>query len=139
MSGTRWIRTGAIVGAIGVLLGAFGAHGLAPTPEAVRAMESDPTTRDATLRRLANFETGVRYQMFHALAIVAVGIVAGRARPNRALNAAGILFLVGVIGFSGALCGLGVGGPRWLGMVAPIGGVAMILGWLAFAFGKYAD
>ena len=59
MSGTHWLRTGAIVGAIGVLFGTFGAHGLAPSADALRALS--PLDRESTEKRLANFDTGVRY------------------------------------------------------------------------------
>lgn len=134
MNGTQWLRIGAVIGALGVILGAFGAHGLRPSREALRAMS--PPDREATERRLDTFETGVRYHMYHALAILAVGLVAGRGRrANAALDLAGGLFAAGVALFSGPLYGIGFGGPPILGAVAPLGGVAMILGWFALAAG----
>ena len=133
MNGMSWVRVGAIVGALGVLLGSFGAHGLSPSRGALNAMA--PSQREPIEHRLANFDTGVRYHMYHALAIVGVGLaVAGRGR-SRSMDAAGSLFLLGIAGFSGALYGLGVGGPSWLGMVAPLGGLALIFGWVALAVG----
>ena len=95
-----------------------------------------PTDREATERRLENFETGVRYHAYHALAIVGLGAFAARApRSGRVLDLAGWMFVAGILLFSGALYGIGVGGPKELGMVAPLGGVAMIAGWVAFAIG----
>ena len=133
MNSVIWVRVGAIVGALGVLLGSFGAHGLAPTREALNAMA--PSQREPIEHRLANFDTGVRYHMYHALAIVGVGLAAASRGRSRSFDAAGWLFLLGIAAFSGALYGLGVGGPKWLGMVAPIGGLALIFGWIALAVG----
>ncbi len=129
MNGMSWIRLGAICGALAVAFGAFGAHGLTPKPEIMNAMET--TARQALERRLANFETAARYHMFHALAIVAVGLAPGLS-PSR--TAAGWSFLLGIVAFSGSLYAIGVGGPKWLGMiVTPLGGVLFIVGWVLFA------
>jgi uncharacterized membrane protein YgdD (TMEM256/DUF423 family) len=133
MNGSNWVRIGAILGALGVGFGAFGAHGLTPSLKDFNSM--DPIDREATARRLATYEDGVRYHMYHALAIVAVGLVAMRNGPSRMLNASAGLFLFGIVAFSGVLYGIGAGGPKSLGMYAPFGGVALILGWIVFALG----
>jgi uncharacterized membrane protein YgdD (TMEM256/DUF423 family) len=134
MSGTTWLRIGAILGALAVTAGAFGAHGLAPSSDALNAMSSPE--REAVLKKLANFETGARYHMYHALAIVGLGVVAMRSgRPSGLLDIAGWMMLFGILFFSGPLYGIGLGGPKWLGAFAPIGGVLLILGWVVFAFG----
>lgn len=117
--GWSWIVSGAVLGCLAVLLGAFGAHGL-------------KARVDAEL--LAVFETGVRYQMYHSLALLAVGLLAGRAN-SAWLGAAGWLFVAGIVIFSGSLYLMTMTGARWLGAVTPVGGVAFILGWAALALG----
>ena len=112
-----WLVVGAVAGGLGVMLGAFGAHGL-------------KTRVPAEL--LAVFETGVRYQMYHALALVAVGLLALRA-PSGWLTAAGWLFLVGIAIFSGTLYLMTFTGARWLGAITPLGGLSLIAGWFALA------
>ncbi len=104
---------GAAFGLLGVALGAFGAHGLKGT------LSPD---------MLANFETGVRYQMYHAVGLLAVAWAVTRW-PGGLTTAAGWLFVVGILIFSGSLYILSVTGIRWLGAVTPIGGVALIAGW----------
>ena len=99
------VRAGAILAAIGVALGAFGAHGL-----------SDRLAPDL----LAVFETGVRYQMYAALAMIGLGAVGQRRAP--------MLLLAGAIVFGGSLYLLALSGVRWLGAITPIGGVLMIVG-----------
>ena len=134
MRGENWVGIGAVLGALAVTIGAFGAHGLKPSVEATRAMS--PSDREATERRLETFETGVRYHAYHALAIVGLGVFAMQApRGGRVLDRAGWLFVAGIALFSGSLYGIGVGGPKTLGMVAPLGGLALIAGWIAFATG----
>jgi uncharacterized membrane protein YgdD (TMEM256/DUF423 family) len=113
----NWFLIGAIAGGAGVALGAFGAHGL-------------KSRVGADL--LAIFETGVRYQMYHALALLAVGWAATRW-PGAWVGAAGWLFLVGIVVFSGSLYVMTFTGARWLGAITPLGGVAFILGWVALA------
>ena len=112
---------GAVVGLLGVALGAFGAH----TLKAV--LTSD---------LLAVFETGVRYQMYHALALIGVGL-SGRVWPGPWVRWAGWLFAAGVVLFSGSLYLLAATGTRWLGAVTPLGGVALIAGWGVFAMGLW--
>jgi uncharacterized membrane protein YgdD (TMEM256/DUF423 family) len=118
MSGTNWIRAGAILGGLGVTFGAFGAHGLREYMDA---------------RSLEVFEIAVRYQMYHAPALIAVGLLAGPGRSGAALSVAGWSFLVGTLIFSGTLYALALTGIRWLGAITPIGGVALIVGWFALA------
>jgi uncharacterized membrane protein YgdD (TMEM256/DUF423 family) len=132
MSPFRWIAVGAILGALGVALGAYGAHGLEKQLTAWGYTGSD------LAKRVANHETAVRYQMWHALAIVLVGLaLTSRATPW--WQAAGWAFLAGVLIFSGLLYALVLSGPswRWLGMVVPIGGVLLIAGWLLLAIGAW--
>jgi uncharacterized membrane protein YgdD (TMEM256/DUF423 family) len=116
MSGAFWIRIGAISAGLAVAAGAFGAHALEGKLDA-RAKEV--------------FETAARYQMFHALALLAVGLLALRARPGRALDLAGWAFLIGAVLFSGSLYALALTGIRWLGAITPLGGVGFLVGWTA--------
>jgi uncharacterized membrane protein YgdD (TMEM256/DUF423 family) len=112
-----WFAAGALAAAVGVAAGAFGAHGLKArlTPDL-----------------LAIFETGVRYHLYHALALLAVGWAASRwASPW--INASGWFFGAGILLFSGSLYVLALTGVRWLGAITPLGGVAFILGWVSLA------
>jgi len=115
MSG--WFAVGALAGACGVALGAFGAHGL-------RGRVPDEL--------LAVFETGVRYHLVHALALLAVGWAATRF-PSGWTSASGWLFTAGIVVFSGTLYLMTLTGARWLGAITPLGGLALILGWLCLA------
>ncbi len=83
---------------------------------------------------LITFETGARYQMYHALAMLLVGWASSRW-PGGALAFAGWCFAVGTVLFSGSLYVLALTGLRWIGVITPIGGVAFLLGWLSFAWG----
>ncbi len=112
---------GAVLGAVGVGAGAFGAHAL--------------RTRLAP-EMLAVFETGVRYHLMHALALLAVGWAAARW-PGPAVTAAGWLFVAGILTFSGSLYALALTGVRTLGLVTPVGGVAFILGWIALIWAAW--
>ena len=108
-----WTLTG-IAGSLGVALGAFGAHGL-------KRVVSDPSLLDT-------WETAAKYHLIHALAL---GLVA--AHPSQP-RLAGALFLLGIVVFSGSLYTLVLTEQRWLGAITPIGGLALIGGWLALAF-----
>ena len=132
MGGGAWLRVGAIAGFLAVAFGAFGAHGLR---DRLKPMTGD-STEDASwkLRRLENFETASRYNMYHALALVAVGLLAVPGRPDAALNVAGWSFLLGMLVFSGSLYAYGLTGLRWLGAITPIGGLGLLVGWIALAF-----
>jgi uncharacterized membrane protein YgdD (TMEM256/DUF423 family) len=128
----RWILIGAALGAIGVGLGAFGAHVL---PDVLGRLGY---VGDDLARRIGLFETAIRYQMLHAIAMVLVGLVLER-QDRPAWRFAGWAFLIGVLLFSGLLKVMTFAGPQWnwLGMVVPIGGISMIMGWLALAVGAF--
>ena len=104
---------GAVLAGLAVAIGAFGAHRLRATLSA---------------EDLATFEIGARYQMYHALALLAVAWAHTRWE-GAALTAAGWCFVVGIAVFSGSLYTLVLSGQRWLGAITPIGGVAFLLGW----------
>ncbi|MEO6809493.1 MAG: DUF423 domain-containing protein [Isosphaeraceae bacterium] len=118
MSGWMWLRIGAMSGFLAVAAGAFGAHGLDGKIEP---------------RRLANFDTAATYQMYHALALLAVGLLAASGRSGMAVTVAGWGFLVGTLIFSGSLYALALTGERRLGMITPFGGLAFLVGWAALA------
>jgi uncharacterized membrane protein YgdD (TMEM256/DUF423 family) len=127
----RWIAIGALLGAIGVALGAYGAHGLGELLEKKLGYSGDDLHR-----RLDIFETAVRYQMVHAVALVLVGLALVH-HDTRWWRAAAWAFLAGIVLFCGLLKLLAVADPKWnwLGAIVPIGGVSLIAGWLAFAIG----
>ena len=112
------IRAGAALMLLGVVLGAFGAHALQQV---------------LTVKQLASYQTGVLYQQLHSLALILVGVIALVTPTSRWLPRAAVLFGVGILFFSGSIYALAFGAPRWLGMVAPIGGLSFMLGWLALA------
>jgi uncharacterized membrane protein YgdD (TMEM256/DUF423 family) len=126
----RWIAVGALLGGIGVALGAFGAHGLEGYLAGLGYAGDD------LARRVAIFETAIRYQLYHALAIVLVGVML-QQRDTLAWRFAEWSFLVGILLFSGLLKVMTFAGSEWnwLGRIVPFGGVAMILGWLAVLYG----
>lgn len=111
------LMLGAVFAALGVGLGAFGAHGLK-----ARLGES-----------LATWETAVFYQLIHALAIVAVAALIRSGADLPGLRGIGWLFGVGILLFSGSLYWLALGGPRWFGPITPLGGVAFMTGWIWLA------
>ena len=108
---------GALSAFVGVAAGAFGAHGL-------RGRLSE--------EMLATFEVGVRYQMYHAFALF-VAAWAHARWPGSLAGAAGWLFVAGTVVFSGSLYALTLTGQRWLGAVTPLGGLALLAGWLCLA------
>jgi uncharacterized membrane protein YgdD (TMEM256/DUF423 family) len=112
---------GSLSGFLGVALGAFGAHAL-------------KARLDADL--LAAFEVGVRYQMYHALALLAVAWACTKW-PGAAAVTAGWLFVAGTIVFSGSLYVLSLTGARWLGAITPFGGAALLGGWLCLAWAAW--
>lgn len=109
---------GSLSALVAVALGAFAAHGL----KARLAPEL-----------LAAFEVGVRYQMYHALALLGVAWAATKW-PGAAVSAAGWLFVAGTVLFSGSLYVLALSGVRWLGAVTPFGGAAFLAGWACLAW-----
>ena len=118
-----FVVLGALSGFVSVAAGAFGAHALK------QRLAAD---------LLAVFETGARYQMFHALGLLAVGILLSRTPESRALVAAGWLFVAGTLLFSGSLYALALSGIRPLGAITPFGGLAFLAGWLALAWSALA-
>ena len=112
-----FVLSGSLSGFVAVAAGAFGAHLLRPRLAA---------------RMFEVYEVAVRYQMYHALALLCVGWLCSRA-DGPAAPAAGWLFLLGSVVFSGSLYGWSLGGPGWLPLVTPLGGVALLAGWLAAA------
>lgn len=109
---------GALSAFLGVAAGAFGAHGLRSRLDA---------------EMLAVFEVGVRYQMYHALALLMTAWAASRW-PGVATHAAGFLFIAGTVIFSGSLYLLSLSGLKWLGAITPLGGAAFLAGWLCLAW-----
>ena len=109
---------GALSGLLAVAAGAFGAHALR------ERLAPD---------MLAVFETGARYQMYHALALLAAAWAVGRW-PGGATLAAGWLFVAGTVVFCGSLYLLALTGHRWLGAITPLGGLAFLAGWAALAW-----
>jgi uncharacterized membrane protein YgdD (TMEM256/DUF423 family) len=115
-----FVVLGALAGAAAVALGAFGAHAL----KARLAPD-----------QLAVWQTAVQYHFWHALALVAIGILGALALPgSTALKWAGWLMVAGLVLFSGSLYVLVLSGARWLGAVTPFGGTAWIAAWLLLAW-----
>jgi uncharacterized membrane protein YgdD (TMEM256/DUF423 family) len=112
-----WIALGAVNAALAVAAGAFAAHGLRDRLDA---------------RSLEVFETASRYHMYHALAIVAAGLVASSAL--RGAQIAAWIFQIGIVLFSGSLYALALTGVKGLGAVTPLGGLAFLAGWLWLAW-----
>lgn len=113
-----FVALASLFGFLGVAAGAFGAH----------ALRASLTPADLEI-----FETGVRYQLVHALALLAAAWVATRW-PGSAATASGWLFTVGIVVFSGSLYLLVLSGQRWLGAVTPLGGLAFLAGWFALGW-----
>jgi len=119
----EWIIIGAIFAALSVLIGAFGAHGL---------------KGKVSIEDLAIFEVGVRYQMYHALALILLGLI-GVSMPGKILIFPGIFFCSGIIIFSGSLYLMVLTNMRWLGAITPIGGFLLIFGWLSLVLKIYKN
>jgi len=117
--GQFFLAIAAIFGGLSVGAGAFGAHAL---------------REKLTERSLEIFETGARYQMYHALALVLVAVLISHAQFSQpALVAAGWTFIIGILIFSGSLYALSLTGIKVIGAVTPLGGAAFIAGWGALA------
>jgi len=115
-----WIRCASAIMFLAVALGAFGAHGL-------KNVLSDPMK--------AVFETAVRYQMIHGLALFVVAWLSSRANAP-SVNVAGWFFVVGVLLFSGSLYILSLTGVKYWGAVTPVGGLAFLAGWICLIVGS---
>ncbi|QDU95681.1 DUF423 domain-containing protein [Lignipirellula cremea] len=123
MSPRIWMTIAALLGAGGVMLGAYQAHGLE------KSLVKRGLSEVEVVKQLHNCEVGVRYQMFHALAILAVALLFWR-QPHMVLHMTGVFFLLGVAMFSGGLY-LGVfTGDMIHWAIVPVGGLLLILGWL---------
>ncbi|GAC1321605.1 MAG: DUF423 domain-containing protein [Chloroflexota bacterium] len=124
MTDRVFLSLGAVSALMAVAAGAFGAHALRDrlSPE-----------------MLSTWTTGASYQMYHALALLAVGLLPGRLSIDGSawLTAAGWLFLAGTVLFSGSLYVLALSGVTWLGAITPLGGVAFLAGWAALAVGVW--
>lgn len=110
-----FLSIGAINAALAVMLGAFGAHGL-------------KSKLGADMLKI--FETGVQYHFYHALGLLAVGLVAYHYPETGYLKWSGWLMLAGIVIFSGSLYVLSISGVRWLGAITPIGGISFIAAWV---------
>lgn len=110
-----FLMIAAVSGFLAVIVGAFAAHGLKKmlAPEMIEVVK-----------------TGVQYQMYHALALLLVGLWLSHKPEASGLKAGGIAFILGTLLFSGSLYALALDAPRWLGPVTPLGGLCFLLGWL---------
>lgn len=115
----RCIAAGALLLMFGVLLGAFGAHAL---------------QAQLTPRQLASYQTGVQYQVLHGFGLMIVGIAAQLTDSSRPLRGSARLMIAGIVVFSGSIYLMTAGAPRWLGMVAPVGGLSFMAAWALLAW-----
>jgi len=140
----QWIITGAILAALAVVFGAFGAHLLEPHLKSVYGDQEKTIaglTVPATFKYLRDFNTAADYHMYHALGLLALGVAASQqlasqqTEVRKSHRVAAWCFLLGIALFSGSLYVLVLTGVRWLGAITPIGGSLMIAGWIAFVIG----
>lgn len=113
-----FLAIASILGGISVVFGAFASHALKDRLSA---------------NSLAIWETGTKYQMYHALALMLVALLLSRFPDSVLLMVAGYAFIAGIFIFSGSLYGLTITGIKWLGAITPIGGMGFIIGWLCLA------
>jgi uncharacterized membrane protein YgdD (TMEM256/DUF423 family) len=113
---------GSILAFSAVLLGAFGAHALKETLSAYDSIQT--------------WETAVRYQMWHAIALILLSMIS-LTQPTPKMI--GPCFAIGTLLFSGSLYGLALDGPKWLGPVTPLGGLALMIGWLLLAYSCFKN
>lgn len=109
------LLSGSILSGLAVAIGAFGAHGLK------KILDIN--------ERVSTFETGVKYHMYHALALLLIGVIK-LIKPELQLNTVGYLFITGIIIFSGSLYILSITNIKWLGAITPIGGLLLIIAWV---------
>ena len=112
----------AFAGALGVVLGAFGAHALRGSIEP---------------RLIETFQTAVQYQLIHALALLLVSLTMGWLGQSLSFEISAYAFMAGIVLFSGSLYGLVLTEMKWLGPVTPLGGLCLIVGWLALLVGGF--
>lgn len=130
-NGRWWIMWGGLLGAMAVAWGAYSAHGL---ENVLRAWGLDELE---LARRHGHAETAARYQMFHALALLAIAALAP-TRPTRWWNVAGCAFVIGVLLFAGSLVAIVFTGQAVWGRITPFGGVCLLWGWIAVGCGSLA-
>ncbi len=116
----NFAMVGGVLAFLAVALGAFGAHGLKSR---------------ISKEMLSVYEKGVMYEMYHALALIAVGILIHTGFSSQMLSIAGWLFILGTILFSGSLYILSITGKKILGAITPFGGLCFLAGWVIFAVG----
>ncbi len=125
MNANRILQLAGIAGALAVGLGAFGAHSLEPL-----LIQNG---------RLDTYQTAVNYHFFHTLALLGIGILA-KVKPDwKGIAFSAWCMLIGVLIFSGSLYILSLSGITWLGAIAPLGGLALILGWSSLAYFSYKN
>lgn len=118
-----FLMAGSIFGGLAVAAGAFASH-------ALKAQLSE--------RSQQIFETGTKYQMYHALALILVSLLLSRAEGGEGLlNIAGYAFIAGIVLFSGSLYGLSLTEIKWFGPITPLGGVAFLVGWGCMAISAF--
>ena len=123
MDSVFWVRSGSIMMFLAVALGAFGAHAL-------------KNTLSADMK--AVFETGVRYQAYHALGLFAAAWIGQTYQAKYAAGAA-VCFLAGTFLFSGSLYALALSGIKKFGAITPLGGLLFLIGWILLAIGPYKN
>lgn len=146
MSSKTCLMTAAVLGFLAVFFGAFAAHGLKDSGYLERQFATTESKSLAGLKvpaaykYLVDFETGVRYHMWHALALAVTGLMMQRARSTSLTIAAGC-FVAGIVAFSGSLYVIALGGPRFggitWGLIAPLGGTLLLIGWMALLVGAW--
>lgn len=119
MKNRNVLLAGAVFMALGVLLGAFGAHAL---------------KKSLSPEMLDVYKTGVEYQFYHALGLLLVGLIRFRIE-SKWLNWSGIFLIFGILIFSGSLYALSISGIKIVGAITPIGGLAFVAGWICLAVG----
>ncbi len=117
-----FLAIASMFGGISVVFGAFASHALKDRLSA---------------NSLLIWETGTKYQMYHALALMLVALLISRYPNSTLLTVAGYAFIAGVFIFSGSLYALTLTGMKWLGAITPIGGMALIIGWLCLALATW--
>jgi uncharacterized membrane protein YgdD (TMEM256/DUF423 family) len=113
-----FIVAGSLLAALGVILGAFGAHGL---------------KNHLSAESLAIYHTAVNYQIYHALGLILIGILSSQLQTESLITWSGYCLLAGIALFCGSLYLLSITGQRWLGAITPFGGTTFILGWVLLA------
>ncbi|MDJ0533166.1 MAG: DUF423 domain-containing protein [Xenococcaceae cyanobacterium MO_207.B15] len=118
-----FLAIASILGGLSVVLGAFATHAL---------------KEKFTEKALEIWQTGTKYQMYHVLALILVALLLTQSQTaSNFLNTAGIAFIVGIALFSGSLYALSLSGIKWLGAIAPLGGLAFIIGWGCLAVAAF--